>query len=139
MSSRDETIDDSVISELNYLYHKNKDHSPLVYFLLSMVGFFHKPFRPIVTSCLVIIIFGISFYSIKNFDNRMLTLSELLNPNIMAIVLTDLIDSVYFSGITFFTIGYSDIIGESNSILEPTRKLLILLEAGIGIILTSVF
>ena len=135
--SKDESIDDGVISELNYLYFKNKQYSPLISLLLNSVGYFYKPSRAILLSVYMILIFGIAFYSINNFGCRFLTLSEISTPSVLSRVAVDLINSIYFSGITFFTIGYSDIIGESVSTIEPIRKVLILLEAGIGIILTS--
>lgn len=135
--SKDESIDDGVISELNYLYFKNKQYSPLISLLLNSVGYFYKPSRAILLSVYMIVIFGIAFYSINNFGCRFLTLSEISTPSALSRVAADLINSIYFSGITFFTIGYSDIIGESVSTIEPIRKVLILLEAGLGIILTS--
>ncbi|MGP8154910.1 MAG: ion channel [Smithella sp.] len=49
----------------------------------------------------------------------------------------DIVEYIFFSGITFFTIGYSDILKETVSTIEPIRKILDLIEAGIGIILTS--
>lgn len=135
--SKDESIDDSVISELNYLYFKNKKYSPLIYLLLSSVGFFYKPSKAIFLSVLTILTFGIAFYSINHFGDRLLTLSEICTPSILNKVAGEFVDAIYMSGITFFTIGYPGNLGEAVSFVELIRKVLILIEAGMGIILIS--
>ena len=81
--------------------------------------------------------FGILFYCINHVGDRLLSFEEFSSPTTLFNVLRELINSVYFSGITFFTIGYSDTLGEAPKSVEPLRQILILIEAAMGIILTS--
>ncbi len=137
MKSKDESIDDSVISELNYLYFKNKEYPCYIHFLLNSIGFFYRPSRAILSALLVIIGFGIVYYLMAHFGFRFLSYKELFSATKLLDVAGELIDSIYFSGITFFTIGYSDIIGAASKSIEPFRKITILIEAAMGIILTA--
>jgi hypothetical protein len=137
LSSKDESVDGNVISELNYIYFKNTKYPWYIHFLLSSVGFFYKPSKAILSSFLAIVFFGIVFYIIHHFNCRLLSLEELFYKGNFFNVFSEVIDAIYFSGITFFTIGYGETLGVASNSIEPIRKIFILSEAGTGILLTS--
>lgn len=128
--SNDESIDDQVISELNYLYLKNKKYSLGVYILLSMIGFFYRPSKVIILSALIVFFFGFFIFIIdlsSNATSSIFTIDCLLK----------LLNSIYTSGLTFFTIGTFNISPEESVIISIFKQVVTLLEAGLGIILTS--
>lgn len=132
------SIDNYVLSDLNYFFYRNKKYNPIIWTVLFAFGFFYKPSRVIFSSILSVIFFGIVFYMISHANSALLSFSDLLNPNIINTVFHELANSVYFSGITFYTVGYSDLLdGFVSGNYIFIKQLLVIIEAAIGIIFSS--
>jgi len=115
--SDDLRFETEINAKLNYSFHKYKNNI-FMRVLLYPVGYFYKPSRVIFTSLTLILLFGFIY---KNIAGTTISLY----------------DTIYFSGITFFTIGYSDVFDKFTGISAIVKNTLVLLEGGLGISLCS--
>ncbi len=118
-NSDDLRFETEINAKLNYSYHKYKNKLPTRVFLYP-VGYFYKPTRVIFTSVIVVVLFGFAYKFIAGTKGSL-----------------KLFECVYFSGITFFTIGYSDILDGLTEKRAILKEMLVLIEAGLGISLCS--
>jgi len=135
--SSDESVDDIVISDLSFVFFRNRKYKKILFILLWCVGFFYKPLRVLACSISIIITFGLIYYTILNFNNRFFLIEDFTMISTWRQIVIDLVNAIYFSGITFFTIGFGDIAGNDSTIAEVARKGFVLIEAGLGILLSS--
>jgi hypothetical protein len=135
--SIDESVDDIVIADLSFVYFRNRKYRIILFILLWCVGFFYKPFRVLVCSTAVIISFGLIYYAIANFQYSFFPIHDFTLLSTWKQIAIDLVNAIYFSGITFFTIGFGDIAGNDSILAEVARKGFVLVEAGLGILLSS--
>jgi len=135
--STDESIDDHVISELNYLYLKNKKYSWYIFILLSSIGFFYKPSRVILLSVTTILFFGLMLFALDHLTCSTANLSNLFTTDYPSQTGEKLLNAMYSSGLTFFTLGYSLPTTKAVASIQHIKQFFTLMEAGIGIILTS--
>jgi hypothetical protein len=84
-------------------------------------GFGLRPFRVVATSLAIILIYGITYWV----NNGAVDLQSGKAAN--------LLDSIYFSGITFVTVGYGDLIP------APHARLVALTEGFLGAFLMGFF
>lgn len=135
--SKNESIDSQVIADLNYNYYKNKAYNPLVYCMMWALGFFYRPLRIIVSSTIIIFVFGLAYLLLAHLGSSPV-ISENKMPFNIAEYLSVLVKYIYFSGFTFYTIGYSDIMENLvNQHLVLIKQVLVLLEGCIGVICNS--
>jgi len=113
------------VSDVEYLYQKSRTArtSKIALVLLTMLGFFRKPWRIVMVSCIVIFLFSIGYFFITK---ETFSFAQ----------------SLFFSGITFFTIGYSDMtIIKDVSVIKCggdfLKQFFIFAEAGLGMFLSS--
>lgn len=112
-------------NSLKYRYHLNKQGSVFSKCFYILTGGFLKPSLWIVYALLVILGFGL-IYSLPCFSFKVVA-RAMWGP------LDNLYQGIYFSGITFTTVGYGDI--------QPSgfAKVLVLIEALAGISIMSSF
>lgn len=112
-----------LLSKLDYLENKYTQSSKIGSYLIMLFGGFTKPVYFICYIFIAIILFAFVYtiplleFQINGFKQNGLSV----------------IEAIYFSGITFSTIGYGDIILVNNF------KLIVILEGVIGVLLTSSF
>jgi hypothetical protein len=103
-----------------------------------LLGFFQKPFRIIYSSIGMILLFGLLYFGIGYLDGKFPELATTNDLSCIKSIAYQLSKSIYFSGITFYTIGYSDLMENiSNQNLVVLKELLALLEGFLGVIFTS--
>jgi hypothetical protein len=86
----------------------------------------------------MIIAFGILFYILSHVDYEFVPVQCFLSAECSGKLLADLTNSIYFSGITFYTVGYSDLLKPPVSgHLGIVKNFLVLFEAALGMIFTS--
>ncbi len=101
---------------------------PLVYIPLNLIGFFYKPSKIIFLSIITIFVFGLIFHTFDTYDNQLITWSKIMGK---------LANDIYFSGLTFLTIGYPATPANSIESIHIIKKIFVIFEAGIGILLSS--
>src|ERR1043165_1201211 len=92
-----------------------------LFFFWATSGFGVRPFRVVVTGIALVLAFGFLFWTL----DAVVPASEPHHVN--------LAEAIYFSGVTFSTIGYGDFVPASHA------RLLALLEGALGMITMSYF
>lgn len=101
------------------VFERNKIKKAIHYLLDFVCGYGIKPFRLFGSIAIIIILFSIMFYAIPaiSFNN-----------------VNDFWDCLYVSGITFFTVGYGDIVPVTS-----VTKIAVIIEAFFGVGMMSAF
>jgi hypothetical protein len=137
--STHESIDAQILAELNYRYYRNKQYNPFIFIGLWMLGFFFKPSRLIITTIVAIFSFGILYYLAAHTGDSLMTFNQLMSESSVKNIILDLNKFIYFSVITFYTIGYSDL-PDSIKMHDGAvfiKQYLVFFEAIIGVFINS--
>lgn len=126
------SFDSNALSELKYLYFKNLQNNIFVKFILWSIGYLQKPNRIILSSIATILFFSILYFLMSSEVQNLIQTGAFIAKSSLPKIFDNLKNSFYFSGITFFTIGYGDELCVPNS-FQWVKSILIFLEAGIGV------